>query len=72
MSRIELFCTKDSMLLVIPAVFKVPEVEKILERRRDVLQKSEDSGFRMLVSEDVKNETLFRNKSIPVFGNPVF
>jgi hypothetical protein len=59
------------MLLVIPAVFKVPEVEKILERRRDVLQKSEDAGFGVFVSEDVENETLFRYESIAVFGNPV-
>jgi hypothetical protein len=70
-SRIELFCTKDSNLPVIPAVFEVFEVEKILELRRDVLQKSEDSGFGMFVSEDVENETLFRNESVPVFRNPV-
>ena len=59
------------MLLVFPAVFEVLEVEKILERHRDVLQKSEDSGFRMLVPEDVEDETLFRHESIPVFGKPV-
>ena len=70
MSRIELFCTKDSMLLVFPAVFEVLEVEKILECRRDVFQKSEHSGFGMLVSEDVENETFFRHESVAVFGNP--
>jgi hypothetical protein len=58
------------MLLVFPGVFKVLEVEKILERRRDVLQKGEDAGFGMFVSEDVENETFFRYESVAVFWNP--
>ena len=72
LSCIESFSSEDFVLFVSPGAFKIFDVEKVFETGRYVFQKSENSTFRMLISKDVENETLFRYESIPVFGNPVF
>jgi hypothetical protein len=70
LSCIESFSSEDFVLFVSPGVFKIFDVEKVFETGRYVFQKSENSTFRMLISKDVENETLFGCESVPVFRNP--
>jgi hypothetical protein len=45
-------------------------VEKLLELGWDILQESENSVVRVLVSESIENKTLFSYESISIGRNP--
>jgi len=46
-------------------------VEKLFELGWYILQESENSVVRVLVSESIENKTLFGYESISVSGNPI-
>jgi hypothetical protein len=68
--RVKFFCPEKPCFAVLPSSLEQVNVEKLFELGWDILQESENSVVRVLVSESIENKTLFSYESISVSGNP--
>jgi hypothetical protein len=68
--RVQPFSSKDFFAPIGPGVCEILDFEKVLEVGRDIFQKSENSAFRMLISENVENEAFFGGEGVAVFRIP--
>jgi len=70
LGRVEFLSPEDLTVLIGPSVFEVLYLEEFFEVSRNIFDESDYSALRMLVPEDVENETLLRFEGVSVLGNP--